>query len=316
MTTWIDTRWDGQHGIGRYAREIYPRLTVESSPLPVRGATASGLNAIKRVPKGLIYSPGYAAFARAERQVMTIHDLIHLQTPWPQRAKYLAFYNAVARPVIRRAGVVFTVSETSRRAIAAWLKDPSVEIINAGLGSSDAFRTDVEAAPADDPYVMYVGNLRAHKNLRTVLRALKHLPGAHLRALIPAGEHDEAHAICDRLRITDRVQLLAGLSDDDLARQYRGASATVMPSVVEGFGLPPLESIMTGTPVIFWEGCSAVAETVGDDGWAIEDSQDAVEWADRIEDAVNAHRRVMPQTRTYDWDATAATIDGVLKRLS
>ncbi|MGO3658797.1 MAG: glycosyltransferase, partial [Micrococcaceae bacterium] len=92
MTTWIDKRWACQHGIGRYATELYSRLTVDAQDLPVTGPTTPGPAAFKAVPKGLIYSPGYGAFMRAERELLTVHDLIHLKTAWPGRAKYLAFY--------------------------------------------------------------------------------------------------------------------------------------------------------------------------------------------------------------------------------
>lgn len=314
MTLWIDRRWSGQHGIGRYAAEIYSRLTVQSEALQVDVPTAAGASAFARVPKGLIYSPGYGAFVRAERQILTIHDLIHLQTPWPQRAKYVAYYNAIARPVIRRSGVVLTVSETSRQVIADWLRDPSVEIVNAGIGASAAFHVDVVPAEADTPYVMYVGNLREHKNFRTVIRALKHAPGLSLRALIPASEHAAALEYATEHRVANQLALLAGISDDELARQYRGAVATVMPSLLEGFGLPPLESVMTGTPVIFWRGCAAVAETVEDRGWAVGEAYESEAWAERMAEAERLRQRVSPPTDRYDWSRTANTINSVLER--
>lgn len=317
MTTpiWVDTRWDGQHGIGRYAREVTSRLTVPWRPLGMGGAPSSPTGAVAKVPTGLVYSPGYNAFLRAERQVLTIHDLIHLQTPWPGRAKYLAYYNAVVKPVVKRAGVVITVSETSRRAIADWLGDPSVDIVNAGLGASPAFHVDAERTAATHPYLMYVGNLREHKNLRVVLNALQLVREARLHALIPAAEHAHAQKLFAERNISDRVRLLPALRDDDLAAQYRGATATIMPSRLEGFGLPPLESIMTGTPVIFWRGCEAIAETVGARGWVVDRVADTEEWAQTIRVALSSSRRVVPPTRAYDWGATATAVDGVLRSL-
>ena len=316
MTTWIDRRWAGQHGIGRYATELYQRLQTPMRQLPVEGPTQPGPVTFTRVPKGLIYSPGYGAFARAERELITVHDLIHLQVAWPGRAKYLAYYNLVARPVIRRTGAVVTVSETSRREIEAWIRDPRVEVINAGLGSSAAFRTDVAPADAERPYLMYVGNMREHKNLRTVLEALRHVPDAELRLLVPTAEHDQVRAFTDAHGVTPHIRLLPALDDDELARQYRGASATVMPSMLEGFGLPPLESIMTGTPVIYWAGCAAVAETSEGRGWAVERAHDPDAWASAMADALREGRRVEPPKNAYDWAATADTVDAALQRLA
>lgn len=279
------------------------------------GPTASGRNALAPVPRGLIYSPGYTAFARAERQVLTIHDLIHLHVPWPGRIKYLMFYNLVTKPVIRRTGSVVTVSETSKRAIEHWLDDASVDVVNAGLGVSAAFHPNVTPAKSTSPYLLYVGNLRAHKNFRTALAALKLVPGAELRALLPAAEHEATRKICDELGILSRVTLLPSLGDDELARQYRGAAATVMPSTLEGFGLPPLESIMTGTPVIYWDGCEAVAETVSGHGWPVQEPYAADAWAARFESALASPQRVRPPSQMYDWDATARTIDATLQSL-
>lgn len=315
MTVGIDTRWEGQHGIGRYAREVTGRLTMPWKPLGLGGSPASPATAFARVPTGLVYSPGYNAFVRAKRQVLTLHDLIHLETPWPGRAKYLAYYNAIVKPVVKRTGVVVTVSQTSKRAIADWLQDPSVEIVNAGLGASPAFRPNVAPAEAADPYLMYVGNLREHKNVNVVLDAMVHVPDARLRMLIPQREHDEARRRFATRGVENRVTLLSQLSDDDLASHYRGAVATVMPSTLEGFGLPALESIMAGTPVLYWAGCDAVAETAAGRGMAIDQSGDAAEWAERIAGALSAPSRVDPPAGAYDWDTTALHVNILLKRV-
>ncbi|GAA4196133.1 glycosyltransferase family 1 protein [Microbacterium oryzae] len=313
----IDTRWDGIAGIQRYSREVLPRLKTPWVPLGLDGDHLAPADALRPVPTDrLIYSPGYNAFVRAPRELLTMHDLIQLQTPWPGRAKYLAYYRLVVRPVVRRTGAVLTVSETSKALVEEWLGDASVRVVNAGIGCSDAFRADVPPAPANDPYLMYVGNLRAHKNVAVVVDAVARVPEARLRMLLPAREHEEAQRMAMARGIAPRVELLAGIDDDELARQYRGAAATVMPSTLEGFGLPALESVMTGTPVLFWSGCAAVAETVGDRGTALESATDVDEWATAIRLALESPRRVKAPAAGYDWDATAARIDEVLGELA
>ena len=106
---WVDTRWEGLHGIGRYAREVCTRLTVPWRSLGLDGAPASPAGALAHVPPGLVYSPGYNGFRRAERQVLTLHDLIHLETSWPGRMKYLAYYNAVVKPVVQLLSLPLTI---------------------------------------------------------------------------------------------------------------------------------------------------------------------------------------------------------------
>ena len=65
--------------------------------------------------------------------------------------------------------------------------------------------------------------------------------------------------------------------------------------------------------MIFWRGCEAVAEVVGDRGWALESSQDAEEWAAALTDALASPRRVSPPAGAHDWDRTAGIISGVLE---
>ncbi|RZI95833.1 MAG: glycosyltransferase family 1 protein [Microbacterium sp.] len=314
---WADDRYRGAHGIGRYASEVLSRLGNSWTSLGLSGKPGSPLDPAQRLPAergDLVYSPGYAGFFSRRRQILTVHDLIHLKTPWPGRAKYLAYYGSVVRPAIDRAGVVLTVSETSRAAIREWLGNERVEVVNAGIGCSDAFRVDGGADVSDQPYIQYVGNLRRHKNVDVVLRALATITDVRIRLLLPASEIDEARARIDALGLSARAEAVSGLSDVALAASYRGARATVMPSTLEGFGLPALESIQCGTPVIYWKGCTAVSETVGDRGIAVDDAADVRAWATAIGRLVAEPRRVEPPAPdAYSWDRTAASVRRVLQ---
>lgn len=314
----VDDRYRGAHGIARYAGEVLPRLRPEWQSLGLRGNQHSPLDAFRALPRlgpdALVYSPGYGALVRAPREILTIHDLIQLRSPWPGRAKFVAYYEGPVRRVVRSAGVVLTVSETSSRDIREWVRDDSVRVVNAGIGCSAAFRPDGPSAPAADPYVVFVGNIRAHKNLDVVLRALALAPGVRLRAVIPEREADAAASLAAAAGVSGRVDWLHGLDDEELAALYRGAAATAMPSTIEGFGLPALESIACGVPVLFWRGCEAVAEVVGDLGRGMDSPKDAAEWADALTDAVAAGRRVDPSPSAHDWDRTAGTVSDELER--
>lgn len=308
---WADERYRGTHGIGRYASEVLSRID-DWTPLSLPGKPGSPLDAARRLPgnrQDVVYSPGYAGFVSRTRQILTIHDLIHLQTRWPARAKYIAYYNAVVRPIVRRAGVVVTVSETSRAAIQDWLRDDRVQVVNAGIGVSSAFVDDGVRHEEVHPYLMYVGNLRAHKNLDVVLAALKGIDEVRLYAVVPAAERDLLRQRATFHGVADRVVPLAGLEDDELAAYYRGAAATVMPSTLEGFGLPALESVMSGTPVVHWQGCRAVAETVGSFGTAVASASDKLQWREAIQQITERAPSVIPLSRSdYQWDRTAALV--------
>lgn len=315
---WIDDRYRGEHGIGRYAREVSARLQPEPQPLGLDGSPYAPLDSFRSLPlvgkRDVVYSPGYGALMRAPRQIVTIHDLIQLRSPWPGRAKFLAYYAGPVRRVVRKAGVVLTVSETSARDIREWVRDDAVRVVNAGNGCSAAFHPDGPAAVSAEPYIMYVGNTRAHKNLAVAVRALALTPGVRLRAVIPAQEVPRAAAIAHDAGVDGRVEWLSGKTDDELAPLYRGAVATVMPSTDEGFGLPALESIACGVAVIYWRGCESVAEIVGDRGWAVDDASDTAAWAEAYATAAGERRRVTLPADLYDWNRTAGIISAELQR--
>lgn len=317
----VDDRYRGAHGIGRYASEVLPRLTVQWQALGLDGSPYTPLDALRALPElprdAAVYSPGYGALVRAPRQILTVHDLIQLQLPWPARAKFAAYYAGPVRQVVRRAGVVLTVSETSARAIREWVRDDAVRIVNAGNGCSAAFHPDGPGEASADPYVLFVGNTRAHKNLDVVLRALSRAPGVRLTAVVPAAEADDVGARAAAAGVAERVTALTGVDDERLADLYRGAAATVMPSTLEGFGLPALESVACGVPVLYWRGCEAVAEIVEDRGWGMTDPHDADEWAEALLRAAATERRVSPPPAgSYDWARTAGIVSAVLADLA
>lgn len=316
----VDDRYRGAHGIGRYAREVLPRLRPEWRSLGLSGSPHSPFDAFRPLPRlghdSLVYSPGYGALVRAPRHVLTIHDLIHLRTPWPGRAKFEAYYAGPVRHAVRKSGLVLTVSETSARDIREWVRDDAVRVVNAGNGCSAAFRPIGPVEAVAEPYVLFVGNTRRHKNLEVVLRALAIAPGVRLVTVVPAAETAAVTSRASLLGVGDRVTSLHGVDDARLAELYRGAVATVMPSTLEGFGLPALESIACGTPVILWRGCAAVAEIVGDRGRTLETSRDAEEWAAALVAAAGERRRVdPPPPGAYDWDRTAGVVSDVLEQL-
>lgn len=309
-----DTRWSGVHGIGRYASEVLSRLSVDWSPLEVGGKPSDPQDflRVRRTPGGeTIYSPGYNGFLARSPQVVTVHDLIHLHPTTKRRAVYLAHYSAVLRPIIRRNRLVLTVSETSKRAIEEWVDDDRVQVVNAGNGLSEAFHPGGSPATDDSaPYFLYVGNLRAHKNVDVAFRALARVPDARLVVVMNDREGAERRAA--ELGVADRVEVRSGLSDPQLADLYRGAVATVFPSLVEGFGLPAVESIACGTPVIFWEGCESIAEISSGQGFPVGDAHDDLAWADALRAALTERPRATAPAASYSWDRTAEIVSKTL----
>src|SRR5690349_20497302 len=121
-----DARWNGNHGIGRFQREIRARLrrplrNLHSGPRP--GTVLDSLYLSGRLGgSSLRVSPGFnAALLPRGRQLLTVHDLIHLNYPGEASTLKRRYYSQLVRPAIERAGVVMTVSEFTRGEIVAWL---------------------------------------------------------------------------------------------------------------------------------------------------------------------------------------------------
>lgn len=314
MTLIVDNRYTGQHGIARYSSEVLPRLGVPWLPIGLRRKPAAGFDALARVTaprRQRMYSPGYAAFVSGQRQLLTVHDLIHLETSGAQRAKYAAYYDLVVRPAIRRAGRVLTVSSTSAEALRRWLRTDDIDIINTGNACSAVFTQIGPEAESTEPYVVFVGNLREHKNVGVLVRALRMTSDVRLKMVIPAAEAERALALALEFGIGERVDLHHGLSDEALAELYRGAVATVLPSTLEGFGFPALESTCCGTPVLYWGECMAIAEATLGEGVPIEDAVDPRGWADGIAELASSRRRTNPSSRPSWGDVADVVTDSV-----
>ncbi|WP_062387866.1 glycosyltransferase family 4 protein [Demequina iriomotensis] len=319
MTLYVDTRYAGAHGIGRFASEVLPRLTAAWTPVPrLHGNPTTTLDALRPARWRLreddrLYSPGYAAGPTRATQLLTIHDLIHLEDPEQATPLKRAYYSRVVRPAVRRTRVVMTVSETSRRAIESWVDDAHVEVVDVGNGCSPAFRPDPASTRDPDTFV-YVGNTKPHKNLITALAALAVDRDARLVAVTP---HATAvRQLAAGLGVEPRVEVVTGVDDETLAGIYRAAAALVMPSTLEGFGLPALEAVSCGTPIAYWAGCPSIAEIVGDAGVPVGSPTDPHEWAAGMRGAAELGT-VTPAAswrERYDWDHVARRVDTVLER--
>ncbi len=235
----------------------------------------------------LFHSPNYmiplAAFPRgragAVKCVITIHDLIPLLfpefAPRARKRRLFFIYRRLMREVARRADLIITVSEASRRDIMRGLLDgvrrpPAVSVI--GEGVAPMFTPPAERpvpTPGAPKKIFWVGRPDPYKNLAGLLRAFAEL---RRRAAFPvqlrlAGALDprypEAPGLARELGLADAVAWLGYLTDAQLLAEYQQADVFVLPSLYEGFGLPVLEAMACGTPVVC-ANCASLPEVAGD----------------------------------------------------
>ena len=293
------------------------------------GWSAMGLpRAAARAPVDVIHAPAYTApLWSSAPVVLTIHDVSYERHPewYPYQRDALRrmFYRRSARTAAR----VLTDSEFSAGEIAAAYQIPRERITVAPLGVSDHFAPSDrpgETLPAGitSPFLLHVGDLHERRNLPLIVQAMfeaQRRPGMPPLSLVLAGVDrgigDRLRAYARELKSPDAVVCLGPVSDSQLLTLYRGAAALVYPSRYEGFGLPVLEAMACGTPVIASRAAS-IPEVLGDAGVLL-DPDDEPGWADAIAALVNdewqkgrMQKAGLTRAKEFTWARTASiTLD-------
>jgi glycosyltransferase involved in cell wall biosynthesis len=234
---------------------------------------------LRREAVDLFHAPHYVLPPLTPcKSVVTIHDCIHLRFPQylPSRLGYV-YARSSLWVATHRATRVLTVSETSKRDILRYFRVPESKIdviynaIDERLGGAPSVE-DVEQVreryQLNDPFVLYAGNIKPHKNLERLIEAFNTLRrgGLEHAKLLIIGDEVSKYATLRRAvhrhKLHKHVRFLGFVPDKTLASLYRLASVFVFPSLYEGFGLPPLEAMAAGTPVIT-SNVSSLPEVVG-----------------------------------------------------
>ena len=198
--------------------------------------------------------------------VVTIHDLIFLRHPEYYHWLDTKIYAWKFHQTLREADHIIAISECTKRDIIAYGHvDPSrISVIYQSF--SPRFHFSASRGEAGKRYILNVGSIETRKNILLVVKALPLLPDD--LSLVIVGRHTKyTDQVSDYIRthqLESRVQILHGVTDDELPALYAGAEAFVYPSRYEGFGIPIIEVISSGLPVVACTG-SCLEEAGGPD---------------------------------------------------
>lgn len=329
-------------GVQRYTMELLARFGDTVKPC----APATRLSAMQghlweqvvlpwRTHGGLLWSPANTGPLSVARQVVTVHDMAAVEHPeWVSR-KFAAWYGHLLPRLARRVGHIVTISQFSKERILACtgVADHRVTVIPNGVDARFAPAPEPERAEVrrqlgieDRRYVLSLGSVEPRKNLPTLLKAWR-LLADRLPSdvwLVLAGAKG-SEAVFRRVQGLDdlppRVLLAGHVEDRLLPALYSAAECFVYPSLYEGFGMPPLEAMACGTPVIASR-AGSLPEVVGACGLLIEPTNpgqicDAI--AAVHDDAQLRQRMRMDgpaRAAGFTWADCASATLGVLRQFS
>lgn len=204
---------------------------------------------------------------KARRRIVTVYDMIHelFSEEFPDAQRVIA----AKRAAVNRADHIICISENTRRdLLRRYGIDPArTSVVHLGYSMTVKENPVTVESGGRRPSLLYVGNRMGYKNFRTLLQAYGNSRVLQEFELVAFGgdslQREEQKEI-SRLGITDRVRFESG-SDRELAARYQEATAFIYPSKYEGFGIPPLEAMGHGCPVVC-SNAGSIPEVVGDAG--------------------------------------------------
>ncbi|HEY9898483.1 MAG TPA: glycosyltransferase family 1 protein [Pantanalinema sp.] len=234
----------------------------------------------ERLKPDLFHSPSMVApfFLPAGcKRVMTLHDTIPLSYPegfrLDERLGWALYYALSIKPVLARTDHLITVSEFSKQDIVrhTGFSPERISVVynwleaNFGPVSDEAAEAVRERHSLPERFVLALGSEYKYKNMAGLLHAFKAIAPRHpgLSLVLKIGKPMRLAGLVSELGLSDRVRFLGFVPDDELPALYRAAEVFAFPSFYEGFGLPPLEAMLCGTPVLA-STASSVPEVVGD----------------------------------------------------
>jgi glycosyltransferase involved in cell wall biosynthesis len=288
-------------------------------------------NACRRERAALAHIPYFASpLFPPTRTIVTIHDLIPLILPLYRGSILVRLYTQLVASGARRADAVIADSECSKRDIVNRLGIDASRVHAVYLAADARYRPMEDVAQVEairrkyalpEKHLLYLGGFDQRKNVRVIIEAFALLSefyqAGYRLALAGVSLGQDSEFFPDPRRIArgvgladDAIRYIGGVMEEDKPALYAGATAFVFPSLYEGFGLPPLEAMACGTPVIS-SNATSLPEIVGDAALQV-DPRSPLAWAESLravlsDDARRAEMRErgLAQAQKFSWTRAA-----------
>ncbi len=258
----------------------YPNVTVVGDNLRPTESFRNHLWEQFKLPKlaiayniDILHSPAnIAPLFYSGKSIVHIHDLCFVVNPQWYSFSFRTLYNLIVPRIARRATKVVTNSNNSKNDLLQYFGLPAERVSLVYWAVDDIFsetnpETDHTVTSQND-YILYVGSLEPRKNINVLIEAFEELriqnPSLNTKLILIGGESPLFAAVrLKAKRFGDDVVFKGFVRDEELREYYRNARLVAYPSLYEGFGLPPLEAMASGTPVVTSR-TSSIPEVVGD----------------------------------------------------
>ena len=263
----------------------------------------------------LLFVPAHSVpFAWTGRALTVVHDLAFERFPDAYPGRERALLQATTRWAVRRCPVLIAVSESTKADLVACygVSPDRVRVVPNGGGEAPPSTPHARPFPFE-PFVLQVGRIEARKNQTAALAAVERLQGVKLVVAGPERDVELAAA----LRASPRCVVLGRVDAAKLEQLYAAAAAVVVPSLYEGFGLPVLEAMARGKPVVAARR-SSLPEVGGDAALYVDDPGDADALAEALDKATHdatLAAKGRERAAEFTWDRCARAVVEVIREV-
>jgi glycosyltransferase involved in cell wall biosynthesis len=319
----FDNRWSGGHGIGRFSDELSKRINFEkvldsnvkpTSPFDifVTGRYLFGKDDV-------YFTPGFnAPVINLRSSIITIHDLNHIDIEGNSSYLKKMYYRHVLLRACLKCAAIITVSQFSKQRICDWsgVSPDKVHVVGNGVGGE--FTPSVIGYQPGYRYLLCVSNRKVHKNELAIIEAFSQSSiSDDIKLIFTGNPTEEITKFAKKHNVAERIVFSGFVEDAQLPSLYKGAVALVFPSRYEGFGLPVIEAMACGIPVIT-SNSTSLGEIAGNAALLVspENIAEITEAINRITNDVKLREELIIagflRAKNFTWDKTAEKVKNIL----